>query len=74
MAEERIATLIPSLIIPILFLGYATFIFVKGGVHIRGKGWKTKDEAPKTYYFMIILMVLLGIAGIIFTILGYILR
>ena len=73
MAEERIATLIPSLIIPILFLGYATFIFVKGGVHIRGKGWKTKDEAPKTYYFMIVFMGLLGVAGIATTILKVVL-
>jgi|TARA_B100001996_G_scaffold270934_1_gene212036 hypothetical protein len=73
MAEERIATLIPSLIIPILFLGYATFIFVKGGVHVRGKGWKTKDEAPKTYYFMIIFMVILGVAGIATTILKLVL-
>ena len=73
MAEERIATLIPSLIIPILFLGYATFIFVKGGVHVRGKGWKTKDEAPKTYYFMIVFMGLLGVAGIATTILKVVL-
>jgi len=65
--------LIPSLIIPILFLGYATFIFVKGGVHVRGKGWKTKDEAPKTYYFMIIFMVILGVAGIATTILKLVL-
>ena len=73
MAEERIATLIPSLIVPILFLAYATFIFVKGGVHVRGKGWKTKDEAPKTYYFMIIFMGILGVAGIVTTILRVVL-
>tara|TARA_Y100000739_G_C20425257_1_gene380839 strand:- start:166 stop:387 length:222 start_codon:yes stop_codon:yes gene_type:complete len=73
MAEERIATLIPSLIVPILFLAYATFIFVKGGVHVRGKGWKTKDEAPKTYYFMIIFMGILGVAGIATTILRVVL-
>tara|TARA_B100001029_G_C14944321_1_gene385019 strand:- start:303 stop:524 length:222 start_codon:yes stop_codon:yes gene_type:complete len=73
MAEERIATLIPSLIVPILFLVYATFIFVKGGVHVRGKGWKTKDEAPKTYYFMIVFMGILGVAGIATTILRVVL-
>ena len=54
----------------LLFMGYAVFIFVKGGVHVEGKGWQTKKEAPKTYFFMLFFMLLIGLSSIIFTVIS----
>ena len=41
--------------------GYAAYTFVRQGVHVRGQGWKTKQEAPKSFYFTIGILVLISI-------------
>jgi hypothetical protein len=41
--------------------GYAAYNFTRGGIHVRGKGWMSKKDAPKSYYFTQIIMVVLGI-------------
>ena len=41
--------------------GYAAYNFTRGGIHVRGKGWMSKEDAPKSYYFTQIIMVVLGI-------------
>lgn len=33
----------------------------KGGTHVRGKGWVTKEAAPKSYIFNQVMYDLLGI-------------
>ena len=58
-----------SLIAPLLFLGFVIFTFLKGGVHVKGQGWKTKEEAPKTYFFIVVFMGLIGILGFVFRVL-----
>ena len=58
-----------SLIAPLFFLGYAIFTFLKGGVHVKGQGWKTKEEAPKTYFFIVVFIGLIGILGFVFRVL-----
>ena len=42
-------------------LGYAIYTFLKKGVHVKGRGWKTKDEAPKSYYITLAVMVLIAL-------------
>ena len=45
-------------------LGYAIYIFLKKGVYVKHKGWQTKDEAPKTFYFTIGIMILISILSL----------
>jgi len=42
---------IGSLVIGSVCLGYASSCLVNGGTHSRYEGWKTKEEAPKTFLF-----------------------
>ena len=58
-----------SLIAPLFFLGFAIFTFLKGGVHVTGQGWKTKEAAPKTYFFIVVFLGLIGIIGFVFRVL-----
>jgi hypothetical protein len=54
--------------------GYAIYTFVRQGTHVRGIGWKSKEEYPKSYYFtlgMMIFISLVSIAGIIFRLYTY---
>jgi len=67
LTSGEASQLFGSALAALLCMGYAVFIFVKGGVHVEGKGWKTKKEAPKTYFFMLFLMLILGLSSIIFT-------
>ena len=32
-----------------VMLGYVGYCFSKEGTHSRGYGWRTKEEAPKTF-------------------------
>ncbi len=32
-----------------IMLGYVGYCFSKEGTHSRGKGWLSKEEAPKTF-------------------------
>ena len=41
--------------------GYAVYTFVRQGVHVRGQGWKTKQEAPKSFYFTIGILIVVSI-------------
>jgi ABC-type antimicrobial peptide transport system permease subunit len=54
--------------------GYALLIFLKQGVHVKGKGWKTKSEAPKSYYFtlgIMLVIILFSLGSIIFRLYTY---
>ncbi|HJL96833.1 MAG TPA: hypothetical protein QF401_01655 [Candidatus Poseidoniaceae archaeon] len=55
------------IVISILLFAYAGYCWVNQKVHVRGKGWKTKDEAPKTFYFTVILLVIIGLGQIVNT-------
>ena len=61
--------LITKLVIPIvvafLMFSYAGYLWVKQGVHVRGKGWMSKEEAPKSFYITVVLMVVLGLGQLI---------
>ena len=63
----EISQLLMPALTGLICMGYAVFIFVKGGTHLRGKGWHTKKEAPKSYYFMLFFMLLIGLSSIIST-------
>jgi hypothetical protein len=54
--------------------GYAVYTFLKQGTHIRGIGWKSKKDYPKSYYFTLGIMIfisLLSLASIIFRLYTY---
>ncbi len=44
--------------------GYFAYTFIRQGVHVRGQGWKTKEEAPKSFYFTMAIMVLISIVSL----------
>ena len=41
---------------------YTLYCWIRQGTHVRGKGWKTKEEMPKTFYFSVGLYLILGIS------------
>ena len=61
---EGIALIIESSI-GILLLIYAGFCWVKQGVHVKGKGWKSKEEMPKSFWFSIVLYLLIGLSMLV---------
>ncbi len=40
---------ISSLIIGVLLWSYASYCMIKGGTHVRGKGWVSKYTNPISY-------------------------
>ncbi len=54
--------------------GYAVYTFLRQGTHVRGIGWKSKNDYPKSYYFTLGIMVfisLFSLASIIFRLYTY---
>ena len=45
-----------------LGITYGIFCMVKGGTHVQGLGWRSKEEFPRTYYFNIISLTILGVS------------
>ena len=64
MRDELIYSIVGNLVGLVLCLGYGLYCFVNKGFHAKGKGWKTKVEAPKGYYFVLGFMYLLGVIQI----------
>ena len=67
-----------SVILPVV-IGVAMLIYVgycisNGGTHVRGKGWVTKEEAPKSYLANQIIWALFGLSVIIGPFLGGFMR
>jgi hypothetical protein len=46
---------------PALMLLYAGYCWVNQGCHHKGKGWRTREESPKAFWFTIVLLVALSI-------------
>lgn len=65
MDAETLRAFIPTIAISIGILAYTTYNFTRGGIHVRGKGWQTKQEAPKPYYITQILLIIIFIVEII---------
>ena len=55
-----------SLFLGLCFLIYALYCYQNGGSHHKGRGWVTKDEAPKTHIFNMTLIFVIGLSQIIF--------
>lgn len=53
-----------NLIGPALMLLYAGYCWVHQGCHHKGKGWKTREESPKGFWFTIVLLLVLSIVTI----------
>ncbi|MDP6906262.1 MAG: hypothetical protein QF440_02470 [Candidatus Thalassarchaeaceae archaeon] len=52
-----------SALVAIFCLFYIAYCVSQGGTHLRGKGWVTKEEHPKSYYFTLFWYFVLIIAG-----------
>ena len=48
------------IIVGALLMAYGVFCMVKGGTHVKNVGWRSKEEYPRTYYFNIISLIILG--------------
>lgn len=44
----------------LILILYATYCMLQGGSYVKGKGWMTKEEAPKTYIVNMCLVLILG--------------
>ena len=44
--------------------GYDVYTFLRQGTHVRGIGWKSKEEYPKSYYFTLGIMILISILSL----------
>ena len=62
-----IATII-YLSVNIMCILYAGYCILNGGFHMKGRGWRTKYENPKTYRFTIAMLYFIVIVntGMIF--------
>ncbi len=56
-----ITKVVIPVVVAILVLAYAGYLWVRQGVHVRGKGWMAKEEAPKTFYFTVIFLAIIGL-------------
>jgi membrane protein insertase Oxa1/YidC/SpoIIIJ len=65
MDVETLRTFILPIVVSLGILAYITYNFTRGGVHVRGKGWQTKQEAPKPYYITQILLIIIFIGQLI---------
>ncbi len=73
MTIGEFSRLVLPIIISVLLFAYAGYCWVTQKVHLKGKGWKTKDEAPKSFYFTVIILVLIGL-GQLFSTLYWVLK
>ena len=56
--------LLSTLFAGLLLLIYVVYCFQHGGVHVKRRGWVTREEMPKTFNFMMILLILIGLGQI----------
>jgi hypothetical protein len=56
--------LLLPLILSIGLTIFAAYCFYRGEVPVRGQGWKSKDETPKTFFLTVFFFLLLGVLGI----------
>ena len=73
MTIGEFSRLVLPIIISVLLFAYAGYCWVTQKVHLKGKGWKTKDEAPKSFYFTVIILVIIGL-GQLFSTLYWVLK
>ena len=65
MDVETLRAFILPIGVSLGILAYITYNFARGGIHVRGKGWQTKQEAPKPYYITQILLIIIFIGQLI---------
>ena len=53
-----------DLIGPAIMLLYLGYCWVHQGFYKKGKGWKTREEYPKGFWFTIVLLLVLSILAI----------
>ena len=65
MSSKLLASISGNLIALVACLSYLIYCLANQGVFIRGKGWRTKEEAPLGYKLTIGLMAIIGIGSCI---------
>jgi hypothetical protein len=62
---EMIMQALGSLVTAIICLAYAAYCMLKGGTHLRGKGWVSREQSPKVFLFSMAIYSILGLLSII---------
>ncbi|GEM_PF-1375889 len=62
---ETIRIFMYGAVMGIFCLIYTSYCIVKGGTHVRGKGWVSKYTNPISYRINLILFFLLGFSMVI---------
>ncbi len=44
---------------------YGIYCIINGGYHDRYHGWRTKEDAPKSYYFTVIIMIFMSVSIVV---------
>ena len=65
MSTKLLASISGNLIGSVACLSYLIYCLANQRVFIRGKGWKTKEEAPVGYKLTIGLMAIIGIGSFV---------
>ena len=65
MSTKLLASISGNLIALVACLSYLIYCLANQRVFIRGKGWKTKEEAPLGYKLTIGLMAIIGIGSFV---------
>ena len=55
-----------SLIVALICLAYGIYCIRNGGTHHRGKGWLTREEAPKGFLFAMTIYFVLGLSSLLY--------
>ena len=58
-----------QILFPIMAILYVGFCWVKQGAFIKNRGWLTREEAPKSFWFNIIFFFFIGMFTLTFNIL-----
>lgn len=50
---------------------YAAYCMFHGGFHMKGRGWRTKQENPRTFYFTLFLMYFFALVTLATTFINF---
>ncbi|MDG1556002.1 MAG: hypothetical protein P8R00_07125 [Candidatus Poseidoniaceae archaeon] len=74
MQIEFVTDVVVPVLISLLLISYVGYCWFNQKVHVRGKGWKTRDEYPKNFYFTLIVLTIIGIGQLASIVYFYVLK
>lgn len=68
MNSELFWSIFGNLIGVVICGTYAVYTFLRQGTHVKGVGWKSKKDYPKSYYFTLGAMIFVSIFSLVWII------